>query len=251
MFNGDGMLIESAEMRVYLRGVSIEDVDSIVKLANDRSIPGSIGSLGHFPYPYRRDDALSFINIAITGENAGREFHLSIIEKGTNNLCGVIGLNNVVRGFSSELGYWVGSSFRGRGYCTDAVRLIINFGFNRLDLYKIYANVFPENTASVRVLQNAGFGNECLLRAESIFTRYPDRFLDFMEVSRPVGGDIDIASVSDQLGLSIDVLESWNSRFVLRERSGFEESAGDIPRDSLRFSIFKNEYKPIDSISII
>lgn len=244
------MLIESAEMRVYLRGVSIEDADQIARLANDRSIPYSVGSLGNFPYPYQRADALSFINIAIADESGGRGTHLSIIERGTNNLCGVIGLSGGVTGFSSELGYWVGGPFRGRGYATDAVRLAIHLGFSNMHLCKIYAYVFPENASSVKVLRNAGFGRECLLKAESIFTIYPDSFLDFMEISRPRGGNIDTAEVARRLDLPINVVESWNSRFVLKERSGFDGSAGDIPRDSLRFSILKNEYKPIVPISI-
>lgn len=56
-----------------------------------------------------------------------------------------------------ELGYSVLNEFRGFGYATEAVRAMIEWGFNFLDFPSIYAATFPEGIASKRVLEKTGF----------------------------------------------------------------------------------------------
>ncbi len=57
----------------------------------------------------------------------------------------------------AELGYWLGKKHWGKGYVTQAVKLILNFGFNKLKLHKIYARLLAENIGSRKVLEKAGF----------------------------------------------------------------------------------------------
>jgi [ribosomal protein S5]-alanine N-acetyltransferase len=47
---------------------------------------------------------------------------------------------------------------------TEVVKEIIRYGFNELALRRIYAFVFPDNKASMRVLEKAGFIFEGILR---------------------------------------------------------------------------------------
>ena len=49
---------------------------------------------------------------------------------------------------------------------TEAVRLILKFGFGNLKLHRIYAKLFKENTGSVRVLEKCGFKLEGRMREE-------------------------------------------------------------------------------------
>jgi [ribosomal protein S5]-alanine N-acetyltransferase len=71
---------------------------------------------------------------------------------------------------NANVGYWVAKSQRGKGIATQAVRLAIKFGFKKLVLKRIYATVTEDNIASRKVLENAGFKKEGLLR-KSVFKK--------------------------------------------------------------------------------
>lgn len=46
---------------------------------------------------------------------------------------------------------------RGRGYATEALHLIMDYGFDVLDLHQIYSNIRVENESSVSLFKRAGF----------------------------------------------------------------------------------------------
>jgi [ribosomal protein S5]-alanine N-acetyltransferase len=60
----------------------------------------------------------------------------------------------------AELGYQLNRRHWGRGYATEAARALLGFGFEQLDLHRIYAKCHPENLASQRVLEKAGMRHE-------------------------------------------------------------------------------------------
>ena len=56
----------------------------------------------------------------------------------------------------AELGYWIGEPYWGNGYCSEAARALIEFGFEQLELKRIIAEHLRNNPASGRVMQKAG-----------------------------------------------------------------------------------------------
>jgi len=56
----------------------------------------------------------------------------------------------------AELGYWIGEPYWGKGYCSEATRALIEFGFQQLELKQIMAEHLRGNPASGRVMQKAG-----------------------------------------------------------------------------------------------
>jgi ribosomal-protein-alanine N-acetyltransferase len=66
------------------------------------------------------------------------------------------------------MGYWLGEPFWGRGIMTEAVAGFTHWAFDAFDLQRIFAEPFAGNTASVRVLEKAGFVCEGRMRA-SVF----------------------------------------------------------------------------------
>ncbi|GIJ77894.1 Protein N-acetyltransferase, RimJ/RimL family [Micromonospora phaseoli] len=62
------------------------------------------------------------------------------------------------------IGYSLLPGWRGHGYATRAVRLLARWGFDRVGLARLWAGTLPENAASQRVLEKAGFRREGLLR---------------------------------------------------------------------------------------
>ena len=56
--------------------------------------------------------------------------------------------------------YWLAAEARGRGYATKAVRLISDWAFETLELERLELYAHPDNTASQRVAERAGYIRE-------------------------------------------------------------------------------------------
>lgn len=95
-----------------------------------------------------------------------REYSFGIFESSSDKLIGHISMYSIKRlpFLSALVGYSVDEAHIGRGIATEAVELVVAFGFEKLQLHRIEAYVSPRNTGSVRVLQKARFENEGLLR---------------------------------------------------------------------------------------
>lgn len=140
---------------VVLRPLEISDKSVLAKLANNKKIWDNLRD--YIPFPYDENDAEYFINQTLE-ENPKQNF--GIVYKG--KLCGVIGviLQQDVYRKSAEIGYWIGEPFWGNEIATRAVRLITEYGFNDLDVQRIYAAIFDYNKASMKVLEKNGFQKE-------------------------------------------------------------------------------------------
>ena len=62
--------------------------------------------------------------------------------------------------YTAILSYWIGETFWGKGIATEAVRRVIDFGFDQLQLVRIQTSVLVWNNASKRVLEKSGFLKE-------------------------------------------------------------------------------------------
>ena len=81
---------------------------------------------------------------------------------------GEINLNNVARGAlqSGTLGYWIDQAQAGHAYMSEAVVVMLDFAFDRLDLHRIEICIVPRNSNSKRVVEKIG------LRFEGTAERY-------------------------------------------------------------------------------
>ena len=88
---------------------------------------------------------------------AGRSYSF-LMWKG-ENLIGQITLGGVIYGAlrAGHIGSWIDRNYANRGYTTQAVVLVSSFGFSELGLHRIEINVRPENAASCKVAEKAGF----------------------------------------------------------------------------------------------
>jgi RimJ/RimL family protein N-acetyltransferase len=64
----------------------------------------------------------------------------------------------------AEIGYILNRRFWGAGYMNEALRALLEFAFEKMDLRRIEADVDPRNAASVRALERLGFQREGCLR---------------------------------------------------------------------------------------
>jgi len=93
-------------------------------------------------------------------------YALFIYAAATGQLVGGLTLCNVRRGVtqSCTLGYWIGEKYAQQGYMTAAVRAVVPFVFDTLELHRLEAACLPTNTASIRLLEKSGFKREGLAR---------------------------------------------------------------------------------------
>lgn len=146
---------------VRLRPLKIVDAPALADEANDPQVARTLRD--YFPHPYSVDDALRFIERAQEITSPVTQF---VIEA-DGQVAGVMGIfvgEGVMRR-NAEIGYWLGRRWWRRGIATAAVRQIVDYGFGPLALNRVYAEVFGNNPASVRVLEKAGFVREYRLPA--------------------------------------------------------------------------------------
>lgn len=77
----------------------------------------------------------------------------------TRELAGLVNINEIVRvpDAHGALGYGGFTATAGNGYVAEAVRLVVRYAFEELKLNRLEAYIQPENAASRRVLEKAGF----------------------------------------------------------------------------------------------
>ncbi|CAG9612029.1 [Ribosomal protein S5]-alanine N-acetyltransferase [Bacillus rhizoplanae] len=87
-------------------------------------------------------------------------FGIYVIE--TEELIGNITLTEVLRGplQSCFIGYALDKNHNGKGYMTEAVKLVVSYAFDELKLHRIEAGVMPHNIGSIKVLEKSGFHKE-------------------------------------------------------------------------------------------
>ena len=96
-----------------------------------------------------------------------KAYALFVFRDEDDALVGGCTLSNIRRGvaLTASLGYWAGERYAGKGYITAAVRAVVRYAFEDLDLHRVEAACQPDNLASRRVLEKAGFAQEGVAHA--------------------------------------------------------------------------------------
>jgi [ribosomal protein S5]-alanine N-acetyltransferase len=128
------------------------DADSIAHHANNRNV--WINLRDAFPHPYYINDAIAFINIAMSIEPPT----IFAIEK-DNKAVGAIGfkVGKDVERLSAEIGYWLAETYWGQGVVTEGLMAVSKYAIDQFNLKRIFAVPFDWNPASFRVLEKAGY----------------------------------------------------------------------------------------------
>lgn len=118
----------------------------------------------------------------LSQENKAIRF--SIIELESNEIIGTCGYNFLdFENQKAEIGYDIAKSFWGRGYASEAIRTLLEYGFSSLNMNRIEAKVEPENVNSIKLLQNLNFTFEGTLRQ---YERVNEKFNDLNIYSKLV-----------------------------------------------------------------
>jgi len=123
---------------------------------------------------YTVDDAAEYVGWWRTAWERGIAYYYAVEDRSSGELLGACGLS----GYSAEhrhamLGYWIRTSWTGRGVATRAARRVCTAGFVDLDLIRIGISVPIGNRASRRVAEKLGAVKEGVLRSGLILPAGP------------------------------------------------------------------------------
>jgi RimJ/RimL family protein N-acetyltransferase len=147
---------------VTLRAWREDDIPAIHAACQDPEIQRWIPLI---PRPYELEHARAFV----ADELGQGPYQFAIEEDG--RLAGSIAVRVDEESASGDVGYWCAPAARGRGVVTRALRRLCRFAFDELGLQRIELIADPDNTASLRVAEKAGFRREAVLRSHML---HPD-----------------------------------------------------------------------------
>jgi [ribosomal protein S5]-alanine N-acetyltransferase len=140
--------------RLILRPYREEDVKELLPLIGAREVAATTLRI---PHPYSEKDAREFI---VMMQHDSENVRRAVTLRSDGRIVGGVGLHLNEKYRHAELGYWIGVPYWGRGYATEAAAALIHYGFEELQLHRIFANHFGHNPASGRVLKKLGMKYE-------------------------------------------------------------------------------------------
>ncbi|MEK6850344.1 MAG: GNAT family N-acetyltransferase [Nanoarchaeota archaeon] len=146
--------------RLILRPLKESDANSIVQNIDNLEVSKWLLVV---PYPYARKDALFWIRSKKRKKKSQIDCTFGIELKSEKAIIGAMGLHKVDRYQGcAEVGYWLGKRHHRQGYGSEALKVLIDFSFNKLKLRRLEAGVFTGNPSSGKLLEKFGFKREGL-----------------------------------------------------------------------------------------
>ena len=140
-------------IRLVLRPFKLGDAEQVQKLADRIEVATTV----NLPHPYTLEMATGWIKTHEADFQEGRNVTYAITLKGSGELIGTISLMDFTRGSNhARIGFWIGLPYWNMGYCTEAGKAILKYGFVERGLNRIHTAYMVSNPASGRVLEKLG-----------------------------------------------------------------------------------------------
>jgi len=124
-------------MQFCLRPWTIDDLNSLVKFANNYNIAKNLTDA--FPHPYSIENGKAFIEMA-TQSSPPNILAIEINGEASGGI-GVHPQKDIYRR-NAELGYWLAEPYWGKGIMSRAIAEMVDYAFRNFDMYRIYARPF-------------------------------------------------------------------------------------------------------------
>ncbi len=160
-----GLIPTILTQRLKLRPFQLTEAAEVQRMAGSEVIARMTATIPH-PYPDGAAEAWILTHAKSYSDGESLQWAIADIESG--KLMGCIGLGLGKNPHKrSEVGYWIGEEFWGRGYCTEALIATIDFVFSNFDVNKITSRHLAYNPASGKVMVKAGMTQEGYLKEDS------------------------------------------------------------------------------------
>jgi RimJ/RimL family protein N-acetyltransferase len=151
---GDSIL---AGERVRLRGVRDDDLPTLAKWEMD---PGRMATLSHRVAPSSEAAARERMARWSANDKGDLGFAIETLDD-PPVMVGHVGLRGAqLKDRCAALGIALGREYVGRGYGSDAMRVIVDYAFREMGLHRLELGVAPFNAAGIRAYEKAGFVEE-------------------------------------------------------------------------------------------
>jgi len=136
--------------KVYLSPLSLDDADYFTEWLNDYSVTMTLNSIS---------DVITFEQEKEILQKLSTGYNFAIIDDQKKKLMGATGLYNVdMINRTAQYGIFIGDkNFWNRGYGTDAIKLVLDFAFNILNLHHVSLQVIDFNKRAIKSYEKAGF----------------------------------------------------------------------------------------------
>ena len=136
--------------RLVLRPPRVADAAAFARLLADETV---VRYTTRIPHPFSIEDARSFLSRASSDD----EVVWVITARADGAVLGAIGIDALAAPEGPALGFWLGREFWGAGIMTEAVVRVLRHAFEDRIAARVRSNAHPDNAASRRVLEKAGF----------------------------------------------------------------------------------------------
>jgi RimJ/RimL family protein N-acetyltransferase len=165
--------------RIVLRDFLPHDRDPLLALESDEEM------FTYMKFRVDRDSARSVLLPWLLEEpDLDPRLRYNLVVEDAEGFCGWAGIDRIEDVDSGQFGWYLRSDRWGRGYATEATRLLLDFGFSVLDRATMWATADPENLASVRVLEKSGLSNQGLTEPVETWRGRRLRILFTIEAAR-------------------------------------------------------------------
>ncbi|WP_350344484.1 GNAT family protein [Proteinivorax tanatarense] len=116
------------------------------------------------PYPYTLEDEKNWLEMNSATKDI-YSFAIETIED--DKYIGGCGVNSIDwKNSVATIGIFIGKEHRGKGYGTDAFRVLVDFAFNQVNINKLSIRVISFNKRAIACYKKCGFMVEGTLRQE-------------------------------------------------------------------------------------
>lgn len=147
--------------RLILRQLTLADTDFVFHQFSD---PQVCQYLMDEPPVATMEEAQGIINFFMNPEEKKR-VRWGIVRKADQRLIGTCGFHNWHQAYyRAEIGYDLAPDCWGQGMMGEALRVVIDHGFRRMELNRLDAYIYVDNPRSIGLAEKLGFKREGLLR---------------------------------------------------------------------------------------
>jgi ribosomal-protein-alanine N-acetyltransferase len=151
------MILNFETNRLFLRLFEQSDAKMVQVLAGNVEVAGTTLSI---PHPYPDGSGEGWIEATRQSSEKGYSYTFAMVKKKDEALIGCMSLGVSKNHKLAELAYWIGQPFWGQGFATEAAHRIVKFGFEDLDLNRIFAAAMTKNPGSYKVMSKIGMKQE-------------------------------------------------------------------------------------------
>ena len=161
--------------RLVLRSFTIQDAEELFKIRSDDRVTKYLDRDNHKTV---EESQKMIEGILQSFKNKGG-INWIILERASSEIAGYIGYWNLIKeNVRAEIGYVLKPEYWGKGYISEALSKVLEFGFNEFKLHSIMGNVNPQNERSIKLLERFGFKKEAHFREDYLYNgKYIDSII--------------------------------------------------------------------------